>query len=180
MRKKTLKVGTDRDSYSSGDFLDEKDIQTLEKVRDLIDVLKKKHGLNLKDIDSLLERELRFPDSILNEKLTVLEAVVKYLKENRELSLKDISDAIGRDQRNVWHIYNKARKKITEKFLAENVKFWIPISIFSGTKLSALECITAYLKDEFSLNYHEIAVLLKRDDRTIWTVYQRARKKNGK
>lgn len=173
-----MKVSIVRDSYSSGNFLDEKDIQTLEKVRELTGILKKKHGLSLKDIDSLLERELRFPDSILNEKLTVLEAVVKYLKENRELSLKDISDVIGRDQRNVWHIYNKARKKIPEKFLAENVKFWIPISIFSGTKLSALESLVAYLKDEFSLSYHEIAVLLKRDDRTIWTVYQRAIKKH--
>ncbi|MBI2005629.1 MAG: hypothetical protein HYS80_02600, partial [Candidatus Aenigmarchaeota archaeon] len=39
------------------------------------------------------------------------------------------------------------------------------------------ENIAAYLKDTFGLTYHAIAVLLNRNDRTIWTVYQRAKKK---
>ena len=34
-----------------------------------------------------------------------------------------------------------------------------------------------YLKDKLNLTYHEIAVLLNRDDRTIWTCYNIAKKK---
>ncbi|MFH1849613.1 MAG: hypothetical protein ABH879_05490 [archaeon] len=43
--------------------------------------------------------------------------------------------------------------------------------------VSVLEAISEYLKDSLGLCYHEIAVLLNRDDRTIWTCYSRAKKK---
>ena len=53
----------------------------------------------------------------------------------------------------------------------------IPVSILQDRNLSVLENIASYLKDTFGLTYHKVAVLLNRDDRTIWTVYQRAKKK---
>jgi len=56
----------------------------------------------------------------------------------------------------------------------------IPSKIFTDRSLSVLEAIVKYLKEKKGMTYHEIAVLLNRDDRTIWTVYQRARKKNAK
>jgi DNA-directed RNA polymerase specialized sigma24 family protein len=56
----------------------------------------------------------------------------------------------------------------------------IPSNIFIDRSISVLEAIVKYLKEKKGLTYHEIAVLLNRDDRTIWTVYQRARKKNAK
>ena len=56
----------------------------------------------------------------------------------------------------------------------------IPSNIFIDRSISVLEAIVKYLKEKKGLTYHEIAVLLNRDDRTIWTVYQRARKKNEK
>ena len=52
-------------------------------------------------------------------------------------------------------------------------------SFFRGNNLSILESIVRYLKETGSLSYHNIAILLKRDDRTIWTVYKRALKKNA-
>ena len=55
----------------------------------------------------------------------------------------------------------------------------IPSSIFRDRKLAPLESITEYLKDNLSMSYHEIAVLLNRDDRTIWTCYHRAKKKSS-
>lgn len=55
--------------------------------------------------------------------------------------------------------------------------FFVPISVFSNLKLSILESIVKYLKEESKLTYHNIAVLLKRDDRTIWTIYNRSLKK---
>lgn len=52
-------------------------------------------------------------------------------------------------------------------------------AIFRDRKLSVLEVLVEYLKDKKELSYHEIAVLLNRDDRTIWTVYNRVKKKRG-
>lgn len=56
----------------------------------------------------------------------------------------------------------------------------IPSSIFKDRKLKVLEILVEWLKDEKNLSYHEIAVLLNRNDRTIWTVYNRAKKKRKK
>ena len=42
---------------------------------------------------------------------------------------------------------------------------------------STLESIVRYLKESCHLSLHEIAVILNRDDSTIWTVYDRAKRK---
>jgi hypothetical protein len=42
-----------------------------------------------------------------------------------------------------------------------------------------MESVVFYMKDDLEKSYHEIAVYLNRDDRTIWTVYNRALKKKG-
>ena len=54
----------------------------------------------------------------------------------------------------------------------------IPSDIFRDRTLAPLESISEYLKDNLGMSYHEIAVLLNRDDRTIWTCYNRAKKKH--
>ncbi len=116
-----------------------------------------------------------------NRKYTILEALIVYLRERKKLSFRKISALINRDLRYSYHSYQNAKKKeLTTQYIIQTKFIWIPVNIFSNTKLSALEAIVSYLKEEFSLTYHEIALMLKRDERTIWTVYQRARKKNVK
>jgi DNA-directed RNA polymerase specialized sigma24 family protein len=56
-------------------------------------------------------------------------------------------------------------------------KTCIPVSIFKESRLTPFELIVRYLKDTKKLSYAEIGRLLNRDDRNIWTVYQRAKKK---
>lgn len=116
-----------------------------------------------------------------NRKYTILEAIIVYLREVRKLSFRKISALIHRDLRYTYNSYQNAKRKelITQKTIPINSPR-IPLSIFSNKKLSALEVVVSYLKNKFPLSYHQIAVLLKRDDRTIWTVYQRARKKEIK
>jgi len=63
---------------------------------------------------------------------------------------------------------------LAEKSGAEIV---LPVSIFKSD-ISALEIISAYLKDVKSLKFSDIAKLLNRDDRTIWHAYKRAQSKN--
>jgi DNA-directed RNA polymerase specialized sigma24 family protein len=53
----------------------------------------------------------------------------------------------------------------------------IPVSVFKKPKLTPFEAMVTYLKEEKNLNYREIGKLLKRDERNIWTVYNRAKKK---
>ena len=42
-----------------------------------------------------------------------------------------------------------------------------------------MESVVYYMKNILEMSYHEIAISLNRDDRTIWTVYNRALKKKG-
>jgi len=53
----------------------------------------------------------------------------------------------------------------------------IPLRILQDRTLAVLESIVEYLKEEKCLKYSEIAKLLNRDQRTIWTVYSRSKKK---
>jgi hypothetical protein len=55
----------------------------------------------------------------------------------------------------------------------------IPSSVFRDRTLAPLEAITEYLKDHEGMSFHEIAALLNRDDRTIWTCYNRVKKKHS-
>ena len=54
----------------------------------------------------------------------------------------------------------------------------IPSEIFRNRDLAVLESLVKYLRESLGLSYAEIASLLNRDDRTIWTVYSRAKKKS--
>jgi len=61
--------------------------------------------------------------------------------------------------------------------LLKEEKERIPVTIFNK-KLSPLESISRYLKDCLGLNYHEIALLLARDERNIWHSYNDSLKKH--
>jgi DNA-directed RNA polymerase specialized sigma24 family protein len=54
----------------------------------------------------------------------------------------------------------------------------IPIEVFTK-KLSPSEAVCKYLKENLRFSYHEIAEKLNRDDRSVWTSYQRAAKKQS-
>ena len=56
-------------------------------------------------------------------------------------------------------------------------KFSVPFSILQNRKLGLLESLTKYLKDKYKLTYHEIGILLNRDERNIWTSYHQAIRK---
>ena len=150
-----------------------------------INYLKRK-GLSSRDILSLINKQLKVPAQeevkvpisvFKNDKLGSLELIVKYLRENLLLSFKQISSLTNRNEIALAVTYRNAKKKLDTKFAEEISPYFIPVSILQDRNLSVLENIAAYFKDTFGLTYHSIAVLLNRDDRTIWTVYQRAKKK---
>lgn len=53
----------------------------------------------------------------------------------------------------------------------------LPSFIFRDRTVAVLEAVVEYLIDIKKLSFHEVAILLDRDDRTIWTVYRRAKLK---
>ena len=58
-------------------------------------------------------------------------------------------------------------------------KINIPLYVLQDRSLSFMESVVFYMKDTLKMTYHEIALALNRDDRTIWTVYNRASKKKA-
>lgn len=56
-------------------------------------------------------------------------------------------------------------------------KILIDTKIFRKTKLTIFEAFVKHLKDDLDMNFHEIGELLNRDERNIWTVYNRSKKK---
>lgn len=56
----------------------------------------------------------------------------------------------------------------------------IPSFVFRDRSVAVLEALVEYLKDNKGMSYHEIGLLLNRNERTIWTVYDRVKKKRKK
>ncbi|MBT3297655.1 hypothetical protein HN385_01925 [archaeon] len=67
-----------------------------------------------------------------------------------------------------------------ETRIFEKSSLAIPTSIFKNRKLSILEAIVVHLKENKKMTYAQIARLLNRNDRTIWTAYNRTLKKKNK
>jgi hypothetical protein len=126
------------------------------------------------------QNELSIPISIFNNNyLSILEAVSKFLKENIGLKYCQIALMLNRNDRTIWSAYNNAKRKMNSDFLLYDSNYKVPLEIFRDRKLSVLEAVVEYLKDEFGLKFCKIAALLNRNDRTIWTVFQRAKKKRN-
>ena len=153
-------------------------------------ILKSRHFARLKqqydkvktkypDLAAVIQRdELFLPDFIFSKKLSSLEAISKYLIENCKLSIKEASILLGRTNKNIWYAYNSSKKK-SVSFAGKRARFVIPTAVLKNLDLSVLENIVVYLKEELDLAYHEIADVLKRDDRTVWSVYNKANKKKA-
>ena len=155
------------------------------KLLDTLSYLKEQ-GISAEDILKLVtqslkveaKEEVKVPLSVFkNDYLSSLETIVKYLRENLLLTYKQIADLTNRNDIALAVTYRNAKKKMEAKFAEEISPYSIPVSILKDRNISVLENIAAYLKDTFGLTYHKIAVLMNRNDRTIWTVYKRAKKK---
>ena len=67
--------------------------------------------------------------------------------------------------------------KVTKKRPKTPSNIWIPSNVLRDSSISVLEAIVEFLKEKKGLTYHQIGELINRDERNIWTVYQRAKKK---
>ena len=135
----------------------------------LVEILRQKRGE---------KTVIKVPCCIFKERsLGILEALTKYMKEDLDLKYKEIASLLNRDNRVIWMTYNNAKKKFNGKLILDKQAVWIPISIFTERKFGLLESLTKYLKEDLGLTNYEIALALNRDNRTIWTSYNRINNK---
>ena len=70
--------------------------------------------------------------------------------------------------------------KVTKKRPKTPSNIWIPSNVLRDSSISVLEAIVEFLKEKKGLTYHQIGELINRDERNVWTVYNRAKKKRKK
>jgi DNA-directed RNA polymerase specialized sigma24 family protein len=143
-----------------------------------VEFMKERYGINMEDLAKILNKEDKIPITIFNDKLSSLESIVKYMKENLNMGYKGIAEVLYKNPGLIGVIYRNAKRKMSEAFEVSPSKVSIPFSAFYP-ELTVFESVVYYLKNNYNFNYRNIAQLLKRDERTIWTVYQRAKKKLG-
>lgn len=72
----------------------------------------------------------------------------------------------------------KNKKRLSDReILSKFSKLAVPIFALRRKPLTTYEALIVYLKDYSGFNYHNIAVLLGRDERDIRKVYFRAKNK---
>ena len=146
--------------------------EILLELRKLFISIKERYRLNSPELlNKLEEKEVLIPVSIFSEKLSSLETIVKYLKENLELKNKEIGKITKRSVKTIYKAYSSANEKARKKFEIKEARYYIPASALTNRKLGVLESVVKYLKENYELNYSEIGRLLGRDPRTIWTAY---------
>ena len=106
-----------------------------------------------------------------NKLVQALTLIAEELKEEYSLNKKETIRIVIEKLSEKYKVSkNEIKELINEK------EILIPVTIFNK-RLGGLEAVTRYLKENLNMSYHEIAELLKRDDRTIWTAYNKAREK---
>ena len=119
--------------------------------------------------------KINIPLEIFKQNIGPAEALCKYLKENKGLRFSEIAKLLNRDQRTIGLNYRNALRKKEEKIVIKE-KGLVPIDVFSDRKLSVLESLVYYLR-EGGFKNEEIARILDKDPRNVWTLYSRAVKK---
>ena len=153
---------------------------SLETLKNIFKFLSEKYNLTSDDVLGIISDEKKFlsiPVTIFCKELSPLECVVRFIKEAYAQNFNEIAATLNRNQATIWLTYSHSLKKKKDVSKPEDTPYWIPLSLLRDRKLSILELVSEFLKDSYNLSYHVIGQLLKRDDRTIWTVYQRAKKK---
>jgi hypothetical protein len=123
------------------------------------------------------------PISVFSAELGSFETITRYLKEICGLRNHDIAGFTGRHEKTTWGACSRSLGKRAEPLAGDSGSYSgikVPLSAIRDRELGVLESLSLYLKETLNLRYCQIARLLHRDQRTIWTAVSRARKKIGR
>ena len=154
-----------------------------QQLQDQIDQLvQEKLNVFGQEIRKIVEQhqDSRLPLSIFKSASSTLEIIVKYLHEAERRNLADIALHLQRDQRTIWHAYQRSRRKKSGPVRERSTKkskqistITIPVSLFARRQFSPLEVLASYLHEQHRLSFAEISRALSLSPKTVWTVYQR-------
>ena len=148
----------------------------IELVSHLLDEIKRIHDVSGQEI---VKKEACIPVGVFgNDSLSSLEAIVKYLKEELKLKFSKIGKLLNRSSKTIWATYHKAAKKMPSAFGPVSKNIMIPVSAIANRSFSTLESVVGFIKD-LDYSNHEVADMLHLYDSTIWTIYDRVKKKRG-
>ena len=143
---------------------------------DLVRFVLKKENISQKELIEKIQadKEINIPVSIFTTKLSPLESITRYLKENLNKRITEIAKILNKKAPIISLAYKKAKSK---EFKTKKTKIFILLSEFQNNpKLSILEIVVQSLRNK-NFKFLEIAQRLKRDPKTIWTVFNRGQKK---
>ena len=135
-------------------------------------------GVRPEEVWRVLEKrkqEAGIPVSIFNTRLGALESIVKYMREELALDYCSIARMLSRGEGPIGVTYRRAKRKHAGRLdvSADDV---VPFSVLCGGRLSVLEGISYHLAKQ-GHDWHDIARIMCRHDKTIWTVLDRAKRK---
>lgn len=114
------------------------------------------------------------PVSVFRTKnISGLEAITVYLKDVKELSIKEIAETLNRKTSTIYTTYQKAKQKLSGEVDCSELLIIIPLDVFANRKFSILESLVSYLKDKEKLTLIKITKLLNKNYSTVKTVYRR-------
>lgn len=146
------------------------------QLASVLSTMRIQQTLSEKKFVALLRKEVVIPCSIFSEQLSSLETIVIYLRDYLHLKNKDVADVLNRDCRAVSRTYGVGKRKQTLSFSITNFSSSFPVRILASRKNSVLETLVMYLNKQQKKSLHDIANILHRDYKTIWTVRMRANK----
>jgi hypothetical protein len=144
-----------------------------QRLRELSLNLQTSQGYTPEQVLAAISNKDSVPASVFSGTLSPLQALVTYLKDHKKNSFATISKELGRTYRAVWGAYSDKGIKF------EETSFYIPLELFENSSHSILETVVLHLKESYEMKFSEIARLLNKNDRTVWTVWNRAKKKNA-
>ncbi len=122
------------------------------------------------------EKDLLIPASIFVPEISCFAAICIFLKDSKHLRFHEIAVLLQRNDRTIWTTYTNAKKKFSHPLQVTDMDIYIPLRLLQDRKHTIFEHIVLYFRDVKKMRYHDIAVLVHRNDRTIWTTYHRVKK----
>ena len=105
--------------------------------------------------------EYHVPISIFsNRKLAPLEIIVKYLRENLEMSYGKIALLLNRKAGPIGVTYRNSRRKNPAGLQIISTEILIPLSIFRDSELTVFETLVVYLKYSLNFKFNKISNLI--------------------
>ncbi|MBN2368112.1 hypothetical protein JXC34_03760 [Candidatus Woesearchaeota archaeon] len=155
-------------------------LEHMQKLKELASEFREEYDL---DINQILSAPVKSGESIplsvfRTKRLSCLEIIVKFLKENRGKSYHEAAVLLNRNDRTIWTTYRNSLLKHKAQLGQDKDSVMVPLSIFSSRKQSILESLVIYLKGQLGFSFSKISGLLLKDYQTIYTTYRRGMSKN--